>query len=368
MKNKSQEMYFRTRSGVDANKLASTPLASFENQKIQSVLFLIILAVILALFLLLLKPYLTIIIASGALAIVFAPLYNKIAKLLKQKKTLTSLLSVGLVTLIVLIPLFLIGFQVYREASGLYGGLSNSNFGQLNNLADKAEKVAQKLSPGFSLNLNTQSVISPILSFTAGHLRGLFSGAAKLLLDLSLGLIALFYFFKEGPAIKKYLSEISPLSDKNDNDIFSALKKTINASLKGGLLTAILQGFTFGIGFLIFSVPNAALWGTVAIITSLIPGIGLALVIIPATLYLFIADKFLLALGFLIWALLLNIIFDNIIGPKLKKGAGLHPLIILFSVLGGISLFGPIGILIGPMIASLLVVLLKIYPEIVNAN
>lgn len=338
------------------------------NQKIQSVLFIIILIIVLALFLLLLKPYLTIIIASGALAIVFTPLHNKIAKLLKQKKTLASLLTVALIALIVLVPLFLIGFQVYKEASNLYGGLSGNNFGQLNSLANEAEKAVQKLSPGFSLNLNTQSIVSPILNFTVGHLRGLFSGAAKLLLSLSLGLIALFYFFKEGPSIKKYLFNISPLSDKNNDNIFATLKKTTNASIKGGLLTAILQGFTFGLGFLIFSIPNAALWGTVSIIASLIPGIGVALIVIPSVLYLIVVDKFLLATGFLVWALVLNAIFDNIVGPKLKKGAGLHPLIILFSVLGGISLFGPIGILIGPMIASLLVVLLKIYPEIILEN
>lgn len=337
-----------------------------KNQKIQSVLFLIILAAVLALFLLLLKPYLGIIIASGALAVVFAPLYNKIAELLKQKKTLASLLSVALVVLIVLVPLFLIGFQVYKEASGLYTNLSGDNFGQFNSLVNKAEKLVQKLSPDFSLNINAQAIISPVLNFTVKHLGGLFSGAAKILLSLSLGLIALFYFFKEGASIKKYLFNISPLSDKNNDDVFIALKKTINASIKGGLLTAILQGFVIGLGFLVFSIPNSALWGTVAVIASLIPGIGMALIIIPATLYLIIINKFLLAAGFFIWALASNAVLDNLVSPKLKKGAGLHPLVILFSVLGGISLFGPMGILIGPMIASLLVVLLKIYPEIIS--
>ncbi|MCX6789428.1 MAG: AI-2E family transporter, partial [Candidatus Gribaldobacteria bacterium] len=272
------------------------------------------------------------------------------------------------VALIVATLLFLIGFQVYKEALGLYGSLSNNNFGQLNSLADKIEKTTQKLSPGFSLNLNAQTIMSPILSFTTGHLRGLFSGAAKLLLDLSLGLITLFYFFKEGPSIKKYIFDISPLSDKNNDNIFNTLKRTINASVKGGLLTAILQGFVVGIGFLIFSIPNAALWGTVTIIASFIPGIGMALIVVPAVLYLIIAGKLLAAMGFLAWAFILNTIIDNIISPKLKKGAGLHPLLILFSVLGGISLFGAMGILIGPMIASLLVVLLKIYPEIILEN
>jgi len=337
-----------------------------KNQKVQSVLFLIILAVVLALFLLLLKPYLGIIVASGALAVVFSPLHNKITKLLKQKKTLASLLSVVIVALIVLVPLFLIGFQVYKEASGLYIGLSGDHFGQFNKIVGKSEKLVQKLSPGFSLNINTRTIISPILNFTVDHLAGLFSGAAKLLLNLSLGLIALFYFFKEGRSIKEYFFKISPLSEENNKDIFTALKKTINASIKGGVLTAILQGFAIGLGFLVFKIPNSALWGTVTIIASLIPGIGMALIIIPATLYLIIINKFLLAIGFLAWALASNAILDNFIGPRLKRKAGLHPLLILFSVLGGISLFGPIGILIGPMIASLLVVLLKIYPEIIS--
>lgn len=332
-----------------------------QNQKFQNSFFFIILASVIVLTAFLLKPYLGIIIAAGALAIVFKPIYNKILKIVKQKKTIASLLSVLLVILIVLAPLFLIGFQVYKEASSLYTGLSNDNFSQFNNLISKIEKTAQGLSPGFSLNLNAQEILSPILNFTVKHLGGLFSGAAKILLSLSLGLITLFYFFKEGSEIKKYIAKISPLSLKNNEDIFIALKKTINASIKGGLLVAILQGFFIGIGFVIFGVPNAALWGAVCVIASFIPGIGIALLIIPAFVYLIAGSKILMAVGFLIWAISTNAILDYLISPKLKKGAGLHPLLILFSVLGGISLFGPMGILIGPMIISLLSVLLKIF-------
>ena len=193
---------------------------------------------------------------------------------------------------------------------------------------------------------------------------GLFSGAAKILLSLSLGLITLFYFLKEGGEIKRYLAKLSPLSSKNNEDIFIALKKTVNASIKGGLLIAILQGFSIGIGFALFGVPNAALWGAVCVIASFIPGIGIALLIVPAVIYLIAGNNFLMALGFLIWAFGTNAILDYLVGPKLKKGAGLHPLLILFSVLGGITLFGAMGIIIGPMVISLLTVLLKILPEI----
>ncbi|MDD5738460.1 MAG: AI-2E family transporter [Candidatus Pacebacteria bacterium] len=339
-----------------------------KNQKFQNNLFFIILASVVVLTIFLLKSYVGIIIVSGALAIVFKPAYNKILKLVGKRKITASLISVFLVILIVLIPLFLIGFQVYKEASSLYAGLSGDNFSQFNSLLNKFEKTAQTLSPGFSLNLNAQEILSPILSFTVKHMGGIFSGAAKILLNASLGLIALFYFFKEGGEIKKYIANLSPLSSKNNDNIFIALKKTINASIRGGLLVAILQGLSLGVGFIIFGVPNAALWGAVCVVASFVPGVGIALLIIPATIYLIVESNFLMALGFLIWALSTNAFLDYLISPKLKKGAGLHPLLILFSVLGGISLFGAMGIIIGPMIVSLLVVLLKILPEVIGKN
>ncbi len=335
-----------------------------QNQKFQTNFFFIILGVAVLLTIILLKSFIGIIIASGALAIVFKPIYNKILKTFKNKKAIASLASVLLVILIVLAPLFLIGFQVYKEASSLYAGISGNNFSQFNNFLSNLEKTAQRLSPGFSLNINAQQILSPVLSFTVKHLGGLFSGAAKLLLSVSLGLITLFYFFKEGGEIKKYFLGLSPLASKNNEDVFTALKRTVNASMKGGLLVAILQGLAMGLGFAMFSVPNGALWGAVFVITSFIPGIGIALLMIPAFIYLVVGGKLLLALGFLIWGFGTNAIIDYLIGPKLRKGANLHPLLILFSILGGISLFGVIGIIIGPMIISFLIVLLKILPEI----
>ncbi|MFH0739513.1 MAG: AI-2E family transporter [bacterium] len=339
-----------------------------KNQKIHDIFFFTLLIVSFVLFLLLIKPYIGIIIAAGALAIVFKPIHNKILKKLKNKKILASFASILLVIIIILAPLTLIGFQVYKEASSLYSGLSNNDFNQLDKIISWTEKTAQKVSPGFSLNLNAKQIVAPILSFTVKHLGDIFSGAAKILLNLSLGLIALFYFFKEGGEIKKYIVNLIPLSNKNGEEIFIALKKTINASIKGNVLVAFLQGIAVALGFWMFTLPNGALWGSVAMIASFVPGIGMAIVIIPSAILILAKGKILMTLGFLIWTLGINAILDYLISPKLKKGAGLHPLLILFSVLGGISMFGPMGILIGPMIVSLFAVLLKIYPEIAKES
>lgn len=339
-----------------------------KNQTIHNIFFFTLLIVSFILFLLLIKPYIGIIIAAGALAIVFKPIHNIILKKLKNKKILASFVSIFLVIIIILAPLTLIGFQVYKEASSLYSGLSNNDFSQIDQMISWTEKTAQKVSPGFSLNLNSKQIVSPILSFTVTHLGDIFSGAAKILLNLSLGLIALFYFFKEGGEIKKYIVNLIPLSNKNGEEIFVALKKTINASLKGNVLTAFLQGISIALGFWMFGLSNGALWGSVAMIASFVPGIGIAIIIIPSAILILTKGSFLMTLGFLFWALGTNAILDYLVSPKLKKGAGLHPLLILFSVLGGISLFGAMGILIGPMIVSLFAVLLRIYPGIVKAS
>ena len=336
-----------------------------QNQKIQNAFFLIVLLVSFILLVFLLKPYIGIIVASGALAIVFLPLHRQILKWVKGKKTIASLISILVVIVIILAPLFLIGFQVYKEASNLYLGISSNNFSQFNNFIAGVEKIAQKFSPGFSLNLNAKEILTPILSFTMKHLGGLFSGAAKLLLSLSLGLIALFYFLREGKEIKKYLVELSPLNDKDDQQIFIALKNTVSATIKGSLLIAVIQGFLTGVGFIIFNIPNATLWGSITVIASLIPGVGTVIIIGPAIIYLLATSHFLSAVGLLVWGIVAIGLLEHYLSPKLmKKGAQVHSLLILFSVLGGISLFGAMGILIGPIIVSLFAALIRIYPEL----
>ena len=116
------------------------------------------------------------------------------------------------------------------------------------------------------------------------------------------------------------------------------------------------------VGFWIFGVPNAILWGSFAAIAALIPGIGTALVLTPAILFLFARGEIFSAIGLLAWGVGVVGLIDNFLGPRLMgRGIELHPLIILLSVLGGIGFFGPIGFLLGPLIVSLFFALLDIY-------
>jgi predicted PurR-regulated permease PerM len=172
----------------------------------------------------------------------------------------------------------------------------------------------------------------------------------------------MFYFLKEGTKWKNIILHFSPLSDESGNKILDKLHIAVNGIIKGYLLIAVVQGVLMGLGLLIFGVPNAALWGVLTAVASLIPTVGTALVSVPAVLFLFILGKNGAAIGLAIWAGALVGTIDNMLSPLfVGKKIAIHPLLVLFSVLGGIALMGPIGILVGPLVISFMYALASVY-------
>ena len=155
---------------------------------------------------------------------------------------------------------------------------------------------------------------------------------------------------------------LSPLSDADDQKIINKLSRAVNAIVKGYLLIALIQGILMALGLSFFGVPNPALWGLVTMITAFIPTIGTALVSVPAIIFLLLTGQTIEAVGLLCWAVAVVGMIDNLLSPIIVGNRiNLPPLLILFSVLGGISLLGPVGILVGPLTISLLYTLISIY-------
>jgi predicted PurR-regulated permease PerM len=128
------------------------------------------------------------------------------------------------------------------------------------------------------------------------------------------------------------------------------------------LLIALTQGFVSGIGFAIFGVPSATLWGSMAAVGSLVPGVGTAIVIAPMVMYLLVTGSTVAAIGLAIWGIIAVGMVDNFLGPILVgRGVRIHALFILFAVIGGVQYFGPLGFILGPLVLSLLYALLDIH-------
>src|SRR3989338_2103209 len=340
-----------------------------DREKLQTSFFIGLLALILVLSLFIFLPYLTILVFAAVLAITFEPLYNALRATIFKNRSLASLATILIVVAAVLTQLTLFGVMVFKEAGGLYASVT-ANDGGLAFVTRLTETLDQKLkliNHGFTFDVS--ELLKQMLSWVVGNTGAIFSGIAQSVLGLFLTMLAFYYLLKDGPHLRDALIRLSPLDDAYDALIIGKLKNAVHSVVLGTLTVAIIQGLLVSIGFYLFGVPNGALWGAVAAVAALIPFISTTLVLLPAIFYLFIAGSTASGIGLLIWGAVAVGLIDNFLAPKLiERGTRIHPLLILFSVLGGFSFFGPAGFLIGPLTISLLFALFEIYRKIFSAE
>lgn len=335
-----------------------------EKQKTGNYFLIALLLVVFVLTFFIFRPFLYALIMAVVFSTIFAPIHKRVLALTKNSRSFSALVLTILVLLIVILPLLAIGTQLFQEASGLYNFLSiKSQTGDLSSVVNSVILSLEKVLP-FSLNsfIDIDHYLRLVLSWFVDNLGTIFANLARIMMGVFIFLLALFYIFRDVAGFKQAIVSLSPLQDVHDEKIFSKLTLAVNTVIRGSLMVAIIQGILTAIGFFIFQVPNPTLWGAVAAITALIPGIGTSIVLIPGILYLLLVGNSGLALGLLIWGLVAVGLIDNFLGPKLVgRGTSLHPFLILLSILGGIVFFGPIGFILGPLVLSLLFALLEIY-------
>jgi predicted PurR-regulated permease PerM len=328
-------------------------------QRSQNISFAAIFLIALALTLYVLSPYIITIAVAATFAVIAWPVYMWFRQKLKGKKALSAILTVMLTLLVVALPLSLLIAQLAREATTLYETVSNQDVFSLG-LAETIEMQIQNFFP--QLDINLDEYITQGLNFLAGSIGGIAASTLSTLAFMFIGIIAYYYMLKDGDQFLRAIIRVSPLADKDDRQVMGRLKLAIDSVIRGTFLVAILQGFASAIGLAIFGVPNPILWGTIAGICALIPSVGTAIILVPSILYLYFAGHPLAALGLGIWALTAVGLLDNFLGPVvIGRSTRIHPFLILFSVLGGVGVFGPAGLLVGPLILSLFLALLDIY-------
>lgn len=305
-------------------------------------------------------PFLIPLSIAIALAVLCKPLYRRLMRLVGNREALSAFLAIFVVVIVVFAPLAFLGTIVFQEALDFSVQISNGSDGGVTHVAGLIEERIAHFFPGFSLNFNEYARLS--VNWLVQNIGTIFSGIAQLFLGLFLGFLAFYYLLKDGKKLTESLVVLSPLPDVYDREILTKLEDAINSVFKGSLAIATIQGILTGVGLAIFGVPNPALLGTIAAIAALIPGIGTSLVLIPAIIFLFITGPLWASIGLLAWGMLAVGLIDNLLGPKLmKRGMRIHSFLILLSVLGGLSFFGPIGFLLGPLVLSLLFALIEIY-------
>jgi predicted PurR-regulated permease PerM len=335
-------------------------MKSLSPEKLQAIYFSAMLLIFGVLSFTVLSNFIIVLSLAYVATLLLLPLYNrivvrtqKIVFLKRFASTIGASCTVLLLVLLIITPVVLILTKVLADAQGFYTSVTTGGV-SLNSISSKIQSSLSAYVPDIQYKLDT--FIENIGSF--------FSGTFDIVLKTFLFLLALFYFLKDKETFVATYKGISPLQDSDDNRIFVSVQNAVRSIMLGSIVVALAQGTLTGIGFAIFGVPNPFFFGSIAAFFALIPSVGAPIVWIPGAIYLYTTtgDYSFAWLGQVIWGVVAVGLIDNFLGPLvINKGIQIHPLFILLSVIGGISVFGPEGFLFGPLVLSIFIAISTVW-------
>lgn len=330
--------------------------------------FAVLLVTALALYLcwLMLRPFIGVLAWAVVLVIVFYPVHVRLRDRIKNP-SLSSLLSCVLVVLLAVLPLTLLTLAVADELGKVIPNLP----AQISSLMDPQTSVIGRVSGWIQGRFGVDTLRSQ--EFMVDQLKR----SSEFLLGLSLNLagniataivkaffviFTMYYLFRDGDRIVSKLPAALPLERKQSEAIITRTREVVSASVYGIVVIAALQGFLGGIAFWILGIPSPLLWAVLMSFVCMIPVLGSFLVWLPLAIYLVVNGHWTKAILLVLWGALVISTVDNLLRPKwMKNQTRLHELLVFFSVLGGISIFGLLGIILGPVILAITLGLLHTF-------
>ena len=344
----------------------------------RKIIFTLIFLVLILISFLIIKPFLTAVLTGVILSYIFYPCYSRIHKKISNKNV-SALIASILVIVIITLPLFFVLNTISKEAYTTYL-LSRQKLasGQFLALCEPVDKPVCKIINYFTDKANDpktryyfDTTIKNATAKITESISNILFTIPIFLLDMFIVLFVMFFIFRDGEILIDKIGRVLPLKSKYRKHVFKKLNDMAYAVIYGSIIIAIIQGILGGLGFLIFGLSSPLLWGIVMIFAALIPYMGSSIIWFPAALMLIINGYFNLETNLIIKGILLILYgvfiigtIDNVLKPKLigEKG-GLHPVLVLLGVVGGLKFIGFIGIIVGPIILAMLVTFIKIYEE-----
>jgi predicted PurR-regulated permease PerM len=321
-----------------------------------------------------LSPFLSSIIWAVLLAIVFYPLFQKLQRLLKKREVLSALIMTLLVLTVIVLPFILLMASLASDAINIYHQVEEMiKTGQLQGYFERIKEIPilNWILAGLGQHIDLSQTnplpllinnLNRISTFIFNQTTILLKGFSTFIVGFFFTLLSLYYLFKDGSHLFGRLKEIIPLPPRERDLLIQRFKDMIYATIYGGILIAMIQGVLGGLSFWILGLPSPIFWGTAMALFSFIPIGGTALIWAPAAIILLIGGAVLKGLILLGLGVLVISMVDNILKPLfISTRTNIHPLLLFFAVLGGIQAFGLIGLIAGPLIATLFLTLTEIY-------
>ncbi len=320
----------------------------------------------------LILPFLgTIVIGMVFTGIAF-PFYTFFLK--KLKPSLASGLTCAIIFFVVFVPVFFFIGVISKEAYDLYlmgknAVLSNQLMQALQNthILEKVNGILATM--GFHVTLSWSVLIKPISEFgrVAGfslfqHASFVASNIFQLVFYFCLMLIVVFYLLIDGNTLTEYIYKLSPLPREDNEKLFEKFGNMAGAILVGNGLGGLIQGILGGTAFFLFGLDAPFLWGIIMGFLAFLPVVGIGAVLIPASVILMLKHRLAAGIFMLVFYAVVSLGIEYIFKPKIVGDrVKMHPLIIFFAVLGGLKIYGILGIIYGPLVATLFLTLADIY-------
>lgn len=317
----------------------------------------------------LMLPFWTAIFWACAFAVIFYPLQQVFLRKVSAHRGYMALLTILTMVLMVLVPLLLLGSSLAQDGVAFYArvqsgevdpakwidavkGAFPSAIAALQDMGIDTDNLKAKLS---ELAMAASKVL-------ATEMLAIGQNAAGLFLNITLMLYLCFFLLKDGPLLVDVLIRALPLGDERERHLLDKFAEVTRATVKGNLVVAVVQGTLGGLIFWFLQIPAPLLWGVLMTILSLLPAVGAALVWLPVSLYLYATGQVVQATVLAVYGAVVIGLADNILRPILVgRDTKLPDYLVLFSTLGGISVFGMHGFVLGPLVAALFLAFWQIF-------
>jgi predicted PurR-regulated permease PerM len=305
-------------------------------------------------------PFLSILLLAAVFAIVLHKPYEHLTKAFGGSRSFSAVVVVILTLVLFIVPLLLLGGKIVQEAQSLYPALNNNGAQYLSNVQSAIEQVGQKIVPGFTFDI--RSYLNGILIFISSNLGSLAYQTFFIGLETFFMLLAFFFFLRDGGGLFRALVVASPLGTQITREVFGKMYQTIKSVLQGTVISALIRWLCIWAAFYLFHIPDAILWSSIGGIIGAIPGLGTGFAFVPAIAYLYLQGSFVSALGLAVVGCVVVLLVDNMLTAYFfSKGLTVSPVFVLFSILGGIIFFGPLGFIFGPLVLSVFLSIVHVY-------
>ena len=329
-----------------------------DQEYLKKVTVAIILLVLIVLAYFLIKPILLSIIMGFILGMIFYPAYKLLYKYTKSKNFSAIIICILLLVLIIL-PLWFLTPVIVKQSIRLFQASQQIDF--VTPLKSVFPSIFTSESFSNEIGSIVYSFVTRLTNSIMNSLSKLILNFATIFLQLLIVFFTLFFVLRDKKELIAYIESLSPFPKDVEKKLFKSSQSVTMSVLYGQVVIGILQGVVVGIGFFIFKVPNALLLTLFAALAGIFPIIGTTIVWLPVIIYLFIAGNTLPAFGVLFFGLASSIV-ENFLKPIfISKRTNMATPVILIGMIGGIFLFGLLGVVLGPLILAYLIIVLEIY-------